>query len=118
MSSKELTFELLGDSTPTEHVYRLQGPLVLNNMFAFQDVLRSESANTTILDMTEVPYIDSAALGVLTNAYVSHQRQGRRLLFAGVTERVQELFKLTSLHKLFEVFPSVESARLSARGAA
>ena len=113
MISKQLTFELLPNASPNEHTYRLEGPLVLNNLFAFQEVLRSESV-TTILDLTGVPYIDSAGLGVLTNSYVSHQRRGQRLLFVGVNERVQELFKLTSLDKLFEVFPTVESARLAA----
>jgi anti-anti-sigma factor len=113
MSSKELTFELLAGANPNEHTYRLIGPLVLNNMFSFQEVLRSESV-TTILDLTDVPYIDSAGLGILTNSYVAHQRQGRKLLFVGVNERVQALFELTNLDKLFEVFPTLESARLAA----
>lgn len=112
MPSEKLTFELLEGASPNEHTYRLKGPLVLGNMFAFQEVLRSESV-TTILDLTEVPYMDSAGLGILTNSYVSHQRQGRRLLFVGVNERVQALFKLTTLDRLFEVFPTLESARLS-----
>jgi anti-anti-sigma factor len=117
MISKAFKFELLSDAIPNEHTYRLSGPLVLNNMFAFQEVLRSESV-TTILDMTDVPYIDSAGLGVLTNSYVAHQKHGRRLLFVGVNERVHELFKITSLDKLFEVFPTVESARRPQNGAA
>jgi len=110
MSSKEFAFQLLPNATPDEHIFRLSGPLVLNNLFAFQEVLRSESV-TTILDLTDVPYIDSAGLGVLTNSYVSHQKYGRKLLFVGANERVQALFKLTNLDKLFEVFPTVESAR-------
>jgi anti-sigma B factor antagonist len=115
MLSEKLTFELVAGADPNEHTYRLKGPLVLNNMFAFQEVLRSESV-TTILDLTDVLYIDSAGLGILTNSYVSHQRQGRKLLLVGVNERVHSLFKLTTLDKLFEIFPTVESARL--RGAA
>jgi anti-anti-sigma regulatory factor len=55
---------------------------------------------------------------VLTNSYVSHQRQGRRLLFVAANERVQALFKLTNLDSLFEVFPTVESARVALSGAA
>lgn len=109
-SSEKLTFELLTGADPNEHTYRLKGPLVLNNMFAFQELLRSESA-TTILDLTDVPYIDSAGLGVLTNSYVSHQKHGRKLLFVGANERVQALFKITALDRLFEIFPTVESAR-------
>ena len=87
--------------------------MVLGNMFAFQEVLRSESV-TTILDLTDVPYMDSAGLGVLTNSYVSHQKHGRKLLFVGVNERVQTLFKVTKLDQLFEVFSTVEGARAGA----
>jgi anti-sigma B factor antagonist len=114
MSTKELTFELLAGANPNEHTYHLIGPLVLNNMFAFQKVLRSEESVNTILDLTDVPYIDSAGLGILTNSYVAHQRQGRKLLFVGVNERVEALFKLTSLDKVFEVFPTLQSARWAA----
>ncbi len=110
MSSEKLTFELLEGASPNEHIYRLKGPMVLGNMFAFQEVLRAESV-TTILDLTDVPYVDSAGLGVLTNSYVSHQKQGRKLLLVGVNERVQTLFKITKLDQLFEVFPTVDSAR-------
>lgn len=111
MPSEKLTFELLTDASPNEHTYRLKGPLVLENMFAFQEILRSESV-TTILDLTDVPYMDSAGLGVLTNSYVFHQKHGRKLLLAGVNERVLTLFKITTLDRLFEIFPTVESARL------
>lgn len=117
MSSENLTFELLEGASPNEHTYRLKGPLVLGNMFAFQEVLRSESV-TTILDLTDVPYMDSAGLGVLTNSYVSHQKHGRKLLFVGANERVQALFKITQLDRLFKIFPTVESARLAHNGAA
>lgn len=110
MATEKLTFELLDGASPNEHIYHLQGPMVLGNMFAFQEVLRSESV-TTILDLTDVPYMDSAGLGVLTNSYVSHQKNGRKLLFVGVNERVQTLFKITKLDQLFEIFPTVESAQ-------
>jgi anti-sigma B factor antagonist len=91
--------------------------MVLGNMFAFQEVLRSESA-TTILDMTSVPYMDSAGLGILTNSYVSHQKQGRRLLLVGVNERVQTLFQVTRLDQLFQIYPTVEGARQALSGKA
>ena len=113
LSSEKLTFELLNGTNPNEHIYRLKGPIVLGNMFAFQEVLRSESV-TTILDLTDVPYMDSAGLGVLTNSYVSHQKYGRKLLFVGVNERVLALFKITKLDELFEVHPTVEGAQAAA----
>jgi anti-sigma B factor antagonist len=110
MSAEKLTYELSEGASPNEHIYHLNGPMVLGNMFAFQEVLRSESV-TTILDLTGVPYMDSAGLGVLTNSFVSHQKQGRKLLLVGVNERVQTLFQITKLDNLFSVFPTVEAAR-------
>jgi anti-sigma B factor antagonist len=110
MSLEKLTFELLDGASPNEHVYRLDGPMVLGNMFAFQEVLRSECV-TTILDLTGVPYMDSTGLGILTNSYVSHQKHGRKLLLVGVNERVHTLFKVTKLENLFETFPTVEGAQ-------
>jgi anti-sigma B factor antagonist len=106
---EQLTFEQLPGTGADKHIYRLNGPLVLPTMFAIQGILRSESVNT-ILDLTGVPYVDSAGVGVLTNAYVAHQRHGRRFLLAGVNDRVMTALKVTGLEKLFEVFPTVENA--------
>jgi anti-sigma B factor antagonist len=117
MSSENLTFELLEGASPIEHIYRLQGPMVLGNMFAFQEVLRSECA-TTILDLTGVPYMDSAGLGILTNSYVSHQEQGRRLLLVGVNERIQTLLQVTKLDQLFQIYATVEGATKALSGKA
>ena len=44
-----------------------------------------------ILDFSETPYMDSAGLGLVMNSYV--WRSGRKLLLAGVNERVSELFE-------------------------
>ena len=112
MHVEKLTFEMSVGASRNEHVYSLHGPLVLNNMFAFQEVLRSE-ALTTILDLTDVPFMDSAGLGVITNSYVARQKHGRKLLLVGANERVQALFKLTKLDQVFEVFPTMESAKLA-----
>jgi anti-sigma B factor antagonist len=108
MSTEKLTFELAEGSSP--RVYRLKGPMVLGSMFAFQEALRAETAST-ILDLTEVPYMDSAGLGVLTNSFVSHQKNGRKFLLVGVNDRIRTLFQVTKLDQLFKVFPTVESAR-------
>jgi anti-sigma B factor antagonist len=108
MPSGKLLFEPL-PSTSSEHAYRLEGPLTLNNLFGFQEVLRQQ-CDTTILDMSGVPYMDSAGLGVLVNSHVSHQQHGRRLILAGVNERVQELFRLTKVDTVLELVPDLEAA--------
>jgi anti-sigma B factor antagonist len=108
MPSEKLVFEPL-PTRNNEQTFRLQGPLTLNNIFAFQPVLRQQTVNT-ILDLSGVPYMDSAGLGVLVNSHVSHQQRGQRLILAGVNDRIQELLKLTKVDSVLEVVPDLEAA--------
>lgn len=108
MPSEKLVFEPL-PTRSNEHLFRLQGPLTLNNLFAFQEVLRQQAV-TTILDLSGVPYMDSAGLGVLVNSHVSHQQRGQRLILVGVNDRIQELLKLTKVDTVLEVVPDLEAA--------
>ncbi len=94
----------------SQRLIRLQGPLTLTTLFRFQEALRSESSPVTILDLTNVPYIDSAGLGSLVNGYVSHQRHGRRLVLVGVSERVRNLLRITKVEQLFETFATLAQA--------
>jgi anti-sigma B factor antagonist len=59
---------------------------------------------------SDVPYIDSSALGVLVSAYVSRQKLGMPLLLAGVSDRVSKMMKITSIESLFVTFPTLEDA--------
>jgi anti-anti-sigma factor len=93
-----LSFDLLEGKTPGTRVFRLQGPLTLRNMFPFQAALRdAPQPQTTFLDLSQVPYMDSAGMGTIVNYYVHCQKQGARLVVAGVSSRVMELFKLTKV---------------------
>lgn len=111
MSSDELLIEQLDGPGDTSQVIRLRGPLTISTLFPLQTMLRAPSSAATILELAEVPYVDSAGLGVLVNTYVSHQKNGRRLLLVGVTERVSNLFKITKVDQIFELCSSVEDAR-------
>ena len=83
-------------------------------MFDLQSQLRDVSSTTTIVDLSGVPYVDSAGLGVLVNSHVSHQKNGRRLILAGVPERVMSLLKMCRVDLLFEMLPDLDAARHAA----
>jgi anti-anti-sigma factor len=112
--SQTLVIERIGDNGGAQIVLRLTGPLVLTTMFDLQSQLRNASSTTTIVDLSGVPYVDSAGLGVLVNSYVSHQKNGRRLILAGVPERVMSLLKMTRVDQLFEILPDLDAARRAA----
>jgi anti-anti-sigma factor len=96
-------------STNNEYLFRLLGPVTLNNIFALQEVV-SQPSVTTVLDLTGVPYMDSAGLGVLVKSHVSHQQCGHRLVLVGANQRVMELFKVTKVDTVLELVADMEAA--------
>ena len=65
---------------------------------------------TLILDLTEVPYIDSAGIGALVGAHVNHNKDGRRLALVGVAQRVGNSLKVAHVDSLFRFFDSLDAA--------
>ena len=110
MSAEPLTLESLAGQAPGSRILRLTGPLVLGNMFEFQSILRSDPPRVLILDLTAVPYMDSAGMGAIINYFVSSQRHGRKLLVAGVNGRVLELFRMTRVEGLLTMKETVAEA--------
>ncbi|HVO60167.1 MAG TPA: STAS domain-containing protein [Terriglobales bacterium] len=91
-------------------VLRLRGPLTTENLHPFQNAVRREDSAVLFLDLTDVPYIDSAGLGSLVSAYISLNKSGRRVILTGVNPRVLKLFEITKVEQLFLIFPDVHSA--------
>jgi len=99
------------NSFPSREVLVLSGPLTASNSAIFQNALRREdAAETIILDLSDVPYIDSAGLGLLVTAYVTRQKSGRKMVLSGINPRVQRLFEITKVASLFLIFSSAEEA--------
>jgi anti-anti-sigma factor len=84
--------------------------MVISNLFEFQDVVRAESAPLVVLDLTEVPYMDSAALGSIVNAHVSRLNHKQRLALVGVCDRVATLFKVVRVDTVLAIYPNLSEA--------
>jgi len=89
---------------------KLVGPLVLPNIFSLQNELKTNKPPVMIFDLSDVPYMDSAGIGVLINYYVSAEKNDRRMALVGVNERVDALLVLTKTQSLLRKFPTVEEA--------
>ncbi len=101
-------------------ILRLRGPLTTENLPPFQNAVRRDDSAVLFLDLTEVPYVDSAGLGSLVSAYISLNKAGRRVVLTGVNARVLKLFEITRVEQLFLIFPDIHSAveALSTSGSA
>ncbi len=110
MNARELTVERYAGVADQQRILLLRGPLTIETSSQFERAVRSESAETTILDLTDVPYIDSVGLGALVTTYVSHQKAGRHLVLTGVKPRVRKILEITQVQKLFMMFKTTWEA--------
>ena len=104
MPSPELTVERFTGVADGQRILLLRGPITLETAPYFERVVRNEWAETMILDLANVPYIDSVGLGSLVAANVSHQKTGRCLVLTGVTPRVNKVMEITNVQKFFMFF--------------
>jgi anti-sigma B factor antagonist len=63
-----------------------------------------------ILNLAEVPYIDSAGLGEIVRTYTTVSRQGGSLKLLNLTKRISDLLSITKLLTVFETFDSEKEA--------
>jgi anti-sigma B factor antagonist len=71
---------------------------------------RGDAPKVAILDLSRVPYMDSAGMGSVINFFTHCQKNSVRLLIAGVSPRVSELFKMTGVDTLIPMTTSVDEA--------
>ena len=111
MPQEPLQIEDVAGTQDGQRIIRLSGPILLSNFFAFQSLVRGSTSPNLILDLTEVPYIDSAGIGALVGAYVTHQRDGRSLSLVGVTQRVRNTMQVTRVEQFFRFYDAVPAAQ-------
>jgi anti-sigma B factor antagonist len=110
MPTDPLTIESLPGKSEGTRILRIVGPVTLQNFFSLLDALKKEQPQVTIIDLSGVPYMDSAGMGAIINYYVSAQRRGEKVIAAGTNYRVLELFKLTKVDSLIPLAETVEQA--------
>ena len=75
----------------------------------FSEILASDSKNV-IVDLTEANHISSAVLGQLVFIRKKLQKESGDIKLIITDEDLQELFDLTVLNKVFEIFQSTDRA--------
>jgi anti-sigma B factor antagonist len=63
-----------------------------------------------IIDLKEVEWMNSSGLGILIGAITTLRNNDGNLALIHVSERIENLFKITKLHNLFAIYPDLESA--------
>ncbi len=70
-----------------------------------------DSGKTKILlNLADVPYVDSAGLGEIVRCYTTVSRKGGRLKLINLTKKIQDLLSITKLLTIFDTFDSEADA--------
>jgi anti-sigma B factor antagonist len=109
-----VTIERLPGKSPGTAILRIVGPVTLAGAHIVRDALRSgELPRHTILDLSEVPYVDSAGMSEIINHEIYCRDHGARLTLAHVNERVKSMFRITRLNEVLHIVDTLKQAEAS-----
>ena len=63
-----------------------------------------------VLNLADVPYIDSAGLGEIVRTYTTVSRQGGQMKLLNLTKRITDLLSITKLLTVFETYDNEADA--------
>jgi anti-sigma B factor antagonist len=102
----KITERQVGDVT----ILDLQGKILIGEG---DDALRDavnrlvDSGKTRLLlNLADVPYVDSAGLGEIVRCYTTVSRKNGRLKLLNLTKKIQDLLSITKLLTVFETYDS------------
>ena len=92
----------------------LKGKITLGEVDeALKDKIHSliqQDRKRILLNLADVPYIDSAGLGEVVRTYTTVSRQGGQLKLVNLTKRITDLLMITKLLTVFETFDTEPEA--------
>jgi anti-sigma B factor antagonist len=74
------------------------------------DELIERKETKLVLNLANVPYMDSGGLGEIVRSYTTVKRAGGELKLLNATKRISDLLTITKLITVFEVFETEADA--------
>jgi len=111
----EIDVQTTPDQIP---IVSLKGEIDLHTCGAFRDTMRDLIENKhyhLVVNLAEVPYLDSAALGVLVDAVRRVREHDGTISLVSTTPFVRRAFEITRLVKIFQLYDDTETALTEVR---
>lgn len=74
------------------------------------DDLLKKGSNNLVLNLAKVPYIDSAGLGEIMRCFTALRRNGGNFKLVSPNQRIIDLFSITKLLNVFDIYDSEAAA--------
>jgi anti-sigma B factor antagonist len=109
----EEVFEIAERTDETTPVLSVRGEIDVSTAPELRDRLLSVAAegySKVVVDLSQVSFLDSTALGVLVSGLKRFRAAGGDLLLVVTGRSVSKVLEITGLVEVFSIFESVEEA--------
>ena len=72
--------------------------------------LIESGTRSVVIDLKEVDWMNSSGLGILIGGLSAIRKSGGDLRLASVTEKIEEVLRITKLDRVFDVYGSTDEA--------
>jgi anti-anti-sigma factor len=112
-STPPVRIEVLAGSRPGVVILKIHGPLEITNFREFEELTRRNESPILIIDLAEVPYIDSAVLGSLVAMHVACARNQRKYALINANPRIQNMLTVSGVGEVLISFATLAAAESS-----
>lgn len=94
-------------------VLRLVGDVDVSSAGRLRDALArliTDTSGKVLVDLTDVPFLDSTGIGVLVARLKQQRGNGGELALVAPSERLLRGFRITGLDRVFQIYQSVADA--------
>ena len=106
----DLQIESTPGSRDDVRVLKLTGPFTLPSVFEFQSTVKGLTDPFVIVDLKDVPFMDSAALGAIMFLHASLQKKQHHYAIVGASDRLRMLFKVTGVDEILVKYQTRQEA--------
>ena len=106
----DFAVQVRSGENPATIIVSVCGPLILDHLVEIQDICLSRVEPLLIFDLSQLSYLDSAAVGFLVHAYVTRVKTGKTLALAGVNGTAKKILDIAHVSSLFGMYRNAEDA--------
>lgn len=74
------------------------------------DLITSQSASNLVINLQQIQFVDSSGLGAFLAILKYIRSRGGEMKLSAMSKPVRMIFELVAMHKIFDIFDSIESA--------
>ncbi len=108
--------EITASSQGNFTALQLKGRMDLNSSSQLKECIKdylSEGRANIILDLSGVNFVNSSGLGTLVSILKDVRMVKGRMVLCNLAQYVKEVFEITQLSHIFEIYPTTEEAAAS-----